>query len=325
MLEVRDQRRDFTTTSAAAEVRIGDGVRIRFHTSDEQYSQMKQFGNLSLITAPRNPVTGPIRFVDVDIGDVLAVTIERIDLPANGWVVSLPQRGALAARMGSRMRVRSVPIIDGAVHLSDRLVVPARPMIGCLGVAPATGYAGTMAPAVPTGGNLDLPDAAEGATVYLPVRVPGGWFALGDIHAVMARGEATFVAVESAGSATVRIRRLPNEALERPRIRTPTERISVGLGESANASVTCAMLDLFDWVARDVAVDPMELYALMSAEGHTELGGPVGSKPPGAGGESRGVITLARLADRWLDVLPRAARPFDDGLTTASPHPESGE
>ena len=41
-------------------------------------------------------------------------------------------------------------------------------------------------PTLPTGGNMDLTDAAPGSTVYLPVQVPGALLSIGDIHAVMA-------------------------------------------------------------------------------------------------------------------------------------------
>ena len=57
----------------------------------------------------------------------------------------------------------------------------------------------TVMPTLSTGGNMDLTDAGPGSTVYLPVQVPGALLSIGDLHAVMARGESSFVAIEIAG------------------------------------------------------------------------------------------------------------------------------
>ena len=85
---------------------------------------------------------------------------------------------------------------------------------------------------MPWAGNYDLIQIAVGATVLFPAQVPGGLFSLGDLHAAMGEHEATFVAIECAGSATVRLDMRPGMALETPRIETadrdPVEAPSVG-------------------------------------------------------------------------------------------------
>lgn len=58
--------------------------------------------------------------------------------------------------------------------------VPLAPMLGCVGVAPQggmryrSGFLGSF------GGNMDYNQLREGATVYLPVYVPGGLLFVGD-------------------------------------------------------------------------------------------------------------------------------------------------
>ena len=49
------------------------------------------------------------------------------------------------------------------------------------------------------GGNLDNHLHGPGATVYMPVRQPGGMLAIGDMHASMGDGEVCFTGVEIAG------------------------------------------------------------------------------------------------------------------------------
>ena len=55
------------------------------------------------------------------------------------------------------------------------------------------------------GGNLDNHLHGPGATVYLPVRQPGGMLAIGDMHASMGDGEVCFTGVEIAGEVTIRV------------------------------------------------------------------------------------------------------------------------
>jgi len=88
--------------------------------------------------------------------------------------------------------------------MTDRISFPLRPMVGVIGVATGgdrvgNGFAGEH------GGNLDNHLHGPGATVYLPVRQPGGMLAIGDMHASMGDGEVCFTGVEIAGEVTVRV------------------------------------------------------------------------------------------------------------------------
>jgi amidase len=95
--------------------------------------------------------------------------------------------------------------VDGdTIHMSDRISFPSRPMVGVIGVATdrdviSNGFAGEH------GGNLDNHLHRPGATVYLPVRQPGGMLAIGDMHAAMGDGEVCFTGVEIAGEVTIRV------------------------------------------------------------------------------------------------------------------------
>jgi len=88
--------------------------------------------------------------------------------------------------------------------LFGELRLPARPMIGVIGVAPdEEGYpTGT---AHRHGGNMDTKEIVAGSTVYLPVAQPGALLALGDVHAVQGDGEVCVSACEVAARVTVEI------------------------------------------------------------------------------------------------------------------------
>ncbi|MGI3780378.1 MAG: acetamidase/formamidase family protein, partial [Janthinobacterium lividum] len=218
----------------------GAGDRISFETDDLAYAQMEEHGDLARVTATINPVTGPVYVEGAEPGDVLAVTIHSIDVAEHGWSVSIPGAGALADVMGPEFFVRRVPVRDGRVQLTDTLDCAAAPMIGCLGLASAAVDGSTVMPTYPTGGNMDLTEARVGSTVYLPVQVPGALLSVGDLHAVMARGESTFVAIEIAGTATLSVDLVKGRSIRGPQVDTGDEWVCVGLGDPVQDSVVLA-------------------------------------------------------------------------------------
>ncbi len=287
-------------------VTAGAGDRITFETDDEAYAQMEQLGDLSLVTAQLNPITGPVYVEGAEPGDALAVTIHDIVLAEQGWSVFIPGAGALQRAMGEKMFVRRIPLRDQRVQLTDDVDCPVAPMIGCIGVAPAASDASTVMPSYPTGGNMDLIDVAPGATIYLPVQVPGALLYIGDIHAVMSRGESSFVAIEAAGRATVSVDVVKNRKLAAPHVDTGAEYICVGIDDPVQESIQMAYESLFSVMVDDLGWSKEDAYVVMSALAHTELGGPTGSHDPDPLHPFRpiGAVTIARISK---PLLTRAA------------------
>ena len=288
--------------SPALTVRAGAGDRITFETDDLAYVQMEQYGDLAQVTATINPITGPLFVEGAEPGDVLAVAIHDIVLAEQGWSISIPGAGALAGVMGPEFFVRRVPVRDGRVQLTPTLDCAVAPMIGCVGVAPADRDGSTVMPTLPTGGNMDLTDAAPGSTVYLPVQVPGALLSVGDLHAVMARGESSFVAIEIGGRATVSVDVVKGRSIRGPQLDTGSEYLCVGLGDPVQDSVQMAYESLFSVMVDEHGWDPGDAYVVMSALAHTELGGPTGSVDPDPLHPFRavGAVTVARIASEIL-------------------------
>lgn len=264
----------------ALKIQPGTGERIGFETSDEVYAQLHEFRDMEKLTVGINPVTGPVYVEGAQPGDALAVTIHEIRLKDRGWSVSLPGSGALRHVMGEDMFTRRVPIDNDGVHVTDRHVFAPRPMIGCIGTAPEEGTNSTIMPSTPQGGNMDLVQCAPGSTVYLPVMVEGAYLSIGDIHAIMAEGESSFVAIEAEGIAVVSVDVVKGLALRAPRVETADEWIFVGLGDPVQESVTRGYEDMFNFLVTDRGWNHGDAYAVMSAVGHSQLGGPTGSADP---------------------------------------------
>ncbi|WP_435747955.1 acetamidase/formamidase family protein [Microbacterium sp. PMB16] len=275
----------------------GTGERIGFETDDAVYRELHDHGDLAALSAPINPVTGPVWIEGAKPGDTIAVTIHEIRLKNCGWSQSLPGIGALRHRMGDKVASRRIPIDEAGVHLTDRHVVAPRPMMGCIGTAPAAGVHSTVMPTTALGGNMDVTEAAPGSIVYLPVEVDGAMLSIGDIHAIMSEGESSFVAIEAEGIAVVSIDLVPGLTLRAPRIETADAWVFVGLGDPVQESITRGYEDAYDFLVTEQGWSSMDAFAVMSALVDSKLGGPTGSSEPDPlhPFAAVGAVTLHRL------------------------------
>jgi amidase len=95
----------------------------------------------------------------------------------------------------------------------------------------------------------------------------------------MGEHEATFVAIECAGSATVRLDVRPGVTLETPRIETADRVYVIGsntCGDYGAARLQAARL-LYEYLTVEADLTPREAYILLSARGDLTLGGPAGT------------------------------------------------
>jgi amidase len=262
-------------------LRVRRGETVRFETSPEPIERLFAAGSgwtEEIDVRALNTLTGPVFIQGVAPGDTVSVEVLAIEPRDWAWNAAIPGFGLLDGLLPEPMLER-LPIQDGEVIVSERVRLPLRPMIGCLGLAPAEGATSSLSPAMPWAGNYDLTQIAPGATVLFPAQVPGGLFSLGDLHAAMGEHEATFIAIECAGSATVRLDVRPGLTLESPRIETADRIFVIGLspcGDYGAARLQAARL-LYELLTREAELTPREAYAVISARGDLTLGGPAGT------------------------------------------------
>jgi acetamidase/formamidase/AraC-like DNA-binding protein len=174
----------------------------------------------------------------------------------------------------------------------DGIRVPLRPHFGVIGLAPRESDLVDSIPPSYFGGNLDNWRLGKGASVYLPVSVPGALLSIGDPHAAQGDGELSGTAIECSMTGTVEImlhKRVdlaggPFADLTYPLIETPTEWVLTGFshpdylaefgakGQSAvyaTSSVDLAMKDAFRkarrFLMQGAGLDEDEAVALISA------------------------------------------------------------
>ena len=101
-----------------------------------------------------NPCTGPIGIEDAAPGDTLRVTIDAIRLTPRGYVAALPGTGILGDQ-ALDPGLEPFDVCGESVRFAGRVSLPARPMVGTIGVAPAVGSIITLSLG-DHGGNLDF-------------------------------------------------------------------------------------------------------------------------------------------------------------------------
>ncbi|WP_299808951.1 acetamidase/formamidase family protein [uncultured Roseibium sp.] len=112
------------------------------------------------------------------------------------------------------------------------LRIPLRPHFGVIAVAPREADPVDSVPPAYFGGNIDNWRLGKGASVYLPVSVPGALLSIGDPHAAQGDGEVSGTAIECSmtGRITVTVHKKGGRFsdLTYPLIETPEEWILTG-------------------------------------------------------------------------------------------------
>lgn len=219
-----------------------------------------------------NPQTGPFYVASAKPGDVLAVRIVRLRLNRD-WADSLdgvvgramtPGLAAQAPELGQRVRWRldreaGTARLDNPPEGLKDYLVPVRPMLGGIGVAPDFGFAPFSAGDTGRfGGNIDFNGLGEGATVYLPVYQPGAMLFLGDGHALQGDGETTQWALETSLDVEFSVEVLPGRPMSGLRVETADRITVVGQAGSLDEAVRAATVGMIQWLAQDYGLTVSE-------------------------------------------------------------------
>lgn len=255
---------------------IDPGDIVTYETGDVAYERLHSGESVEEIGLETfNLVTGPVAVRGAEPGDALVIDVLDVEIE-RAWSVWLPGFGGLGKRTGE-VQTREIEIEGDRLRISESLTVPLEPMIGCIGVAPAEGEGSTFQPSYPFGGNMDLREMSPGTTLHLPVEVDGGRLSVGDLHAAMGRAEPTWVAIEAAGRARLRVGLEKDAAPPTPRLRMGTTTLCLGLGDTLEEAHQSALDQAFDLLTGTHGLDPFDAYAYTSAQVGMRLGGPCGS------------------------------------------------
>ena len=189
-----------------------------------------------------NPQTGPFYIEGAEPGDMIVVTIEKLDVNrASAYASSLlapyattPQ--AIAARVDRDPKrttwtidkARGVARLDQVEMQPGGIELPLKPMLGCIGVAPARKEAISTAAPGAFGGNMDYASMGAGVKLMLPVNEPGALLFLGDAHARMGEGEVVGTGLETSMDVEFSVALVKKQAIGWPRLETDTHVMVLG-------------------------------------------------------------------------------------------------
>jgi acetamidase/formamidase len=229
---------------------------------------------------PGNPLTGPFHIENSSAGDVLAVTITRLNLNRSTAFTteSFSSRAVpkmIAKEMGKFKLVKwSLDTLAGFATINDtsyqhlqNFKVPLKPFLGCIGVAPSNKkneilsfFQGAF------GGNMDFDGVTQHATVYLPVFHEGAYLYLGDGHALQGHGEIAGNALETSLNVEFTVRVIKKEvlSLNYPRVEDSTYLMATGFNKSLDEALRIATNGLLEWLRQDYHLSLQEATQVMS-------------------------------------------------------------
>src|SRR3989475_8980230 len=190
-------------------LRIKPGDRVITKTldaggSDETGKQVASNG--------ANPEIGPFYIEGAEPGDVLVVTFEKIETNRktsfSGSALSpytADPQALLQRQPGQAPRVnwmidkeRGMARLEMPDLMPEVMELPLRPMLGCVGVAPARKEAILSTAPGAWGGNMDYKGLNAGGKLMLQVNEPHALLFMGDGHARQGDGEVVGTGMETS-------------------------------------------------------------------------------------------------------------------------------
>ncbi|MDV6374944.1 acetamidase/formamidase family protein [Deinococcus arenicola] len=185
-------------------------------------------GALPARQGPRgHPLTGPVFVEGAQPGDALRLELLEVTPAAWGWTACRPDGigllDAVLAAEGLQPYTHFWDLRAGThADFLPGIRLPLAPFPGVVGVAPAADGPHPTAPPRQVGGNMDIRQLVAGATLYLPVEIPGALLSVGDLHAAQGDGELSGTGIEMAGQITLRLGLERGAGLTTPEFITPT-------------------------------------------------------------------------------------------------------
>jgi len=223
------------------------------------------------------PLAGPVFVKGAEPGDVLEIEMLKLDPIDWGWTGLLPGLGLLAEDF-TEPYIRHFDLTNGRdTALRDDIHIPLQPFCGTMGVATDEPGQHDVLPPTKGAGNIDTRHLNVGATLHLPVFLPGGMFSVGDCHAAQGDGEVCVTGIECPMSLTLRFGLRRGRSLKpwRYQFVTPPGSLqprsdekgyfaATALGPDLMENAKNAVRDLIEWLVAEKGLSREDAYVLCS-------------------------------------------------------------
>jgi acetamidase/formamidase len=223
-----------------------------------------------------NPQTGPFFVEGAEPGDMLVVSIEKIEInrvEAYSGSLLAPYAvdpAAIGARVDREPR-RVTWRLDkskGIATLAEAgitppIVLPLRPMLGCVGVAPERSEAFATTTPGAFGGNMDYAGLTAGVKVMLSVNERGALLFIGDGHARQGEGEVVGTGLETSMDVEFTVDLVKKKAIAWPRLESDTHYMVLGSARPLLQALQHATTEMQRWLMADFGFSERGAQAFM--------------------------------------------------------------
>jgi amidase len=262
---------------------VEDGETILVETPDCHGGFVERDGTLRPGAPGPNPSTGPLEVRGSQPGEALGVAIHEVKPADWGFV------GGGEGEAGFMI----VRIEGGAAVYPWGLQLPVNPIIGAIGVAPP-GDPVPMTTPSDWGGNLDTADVCAGATVYLPVAIPGGMLALGDVHALQGDSECCGTGIECAAEVTLTVKRVEDPLWPSVYLVRDEKLMIFAHGETVDEAAWGVVDQMAKLLAKLTGLSDLDSRRLLSTAGDVRISQMVNPRKT-----CRAIIPRQAIPDHW--------------------------
>jgi acetamidase/formamidase len=279
----------FTFGGVAPLRKIAPGTALRLWSEDAFCGALRSVTDLSgekIDLRFVNPQTGPFYVEGAEPGDTLALHLVSVE-PARDWGASaaIPFFGGLTSTDRTAMLQEALPDTTWIYHLDSaartvqfqarhsehRIDLPLEPMLGTVGVAPASNEVRSSLVPDRFGGNMDTPQMRAGTTCYLGVNVEGALFSIGDGHYRQSEGESCGTAVEGAMTTTLIVELIKGSAPGWPRLEDDDHIMTIGSSRPLEDAWRVSQVEMITWLMELFGLHKMDAYQLLSQISETPL------------------------------------------------------
>lgn len=260
--------------SLAPKLTVASGDMVHLECVDASGGQVRPGSTvadfLAIDRTKIHALTGPIYVEGAEPGDVLQVDVLEVAHKGWAWTSVITGLGFLDERFTEPYLFHWELEAEVSRSLAPA-VVPLRPFCGVMGVAQASVGEFRTRPPGRFGGNMDVRELSAGASLYLPVEVPGALFSAGDCHAAQGDGEVCINGMECPADAMLRLSLHKRQPLAGPLIEAAARTgedgpawVVVESGTDAFATAQAATSRLIDLLVARWGFEPVEAYMLCS-------------------------------------------------------------
>ena len=259
---------------------IEPGDTVRFQTLDanwglEPYAAadqpQPQFEPRDKEKDAGHALCGPIEIAGAEPGMTLEIRIDALRPDSWGWNWGGGGRGRweynqlLGAGEGDPHLLMWTLDTDAMLGRNQHgHSVALQPFLGVMGVAPPEAGTHSTGPPRLWGGNLDCKELIQGASLFLPIGVPGANFSTGDGHAAQGDGEVSGTAIECPMAQADLTFFLHPGRHATPRAKTPAAWLTLGLDEDLDQAMRMALNAMLDLITEKLGVSRKDALALAS-------------------------------------------------------------